>query len=209
MTTQEIIDYYAGLLILQYIKKEKAYATIQTLVEPVIMDQLPVDVQDAFNLNTAEGVQLDVIGKYAGITRYVYDFTGPVTLDDTDFRQLIRIKIVQNNQFSSTYDIQNLLFIFFMGTVRFFDFQDMSVEYYFDAAFGTSQLAEIFIKQKLLPKPMGVGLRATIYVPTGSLLFSFRDYVRPAPDTTCGFSDYTSGFVPDGLWLSTANTLLP
>lgn len=62
MTTQELIDYYANLLILQYIGQPRAYATIQALVEPTIMDQLPITVQNAFDLETAVGAQLDTIG---------------------------------------------------------------------------------------------------------------------------------------------------
>lgn len=43
MSTQDLINYYANLLILQYIGKPKAYATIQTLVNPVVMPQTSVD----------------------------------------------------------------------------------------------------------------------------------------------------------------------
>lgn len=39
MNTNELIDYYANLLALQYVGKPKAYATIQTLVTPVVMPQ--------------------------------------------------------------------------------------------------------------------------------------------------------------------------
>jgi hypothetical protein len=46
-TDQELIDYYADLLILQYKQKPKAYATIQTIVKNVIMNQLPVAVENA------------------------------------------------------------------------------------------------------------------------------------------------------------------
>jgi hypothetical protein len=42
MTTQELINYYADLLILQYVGKPRAYATIQTLVTPVIMPQTTI-----------------------------------------------------------------------------------------------------------------------------------------------------------------------
>ena len=43
MSTQDLINYYANLLILQYIGKPKAYATIQTLVNPVVMPQVSVE----------------------------------------------------------------------------------------------------------------------------------------------------------------------
>lgn len=41
--TQDSINYYANLLILQYVGKPKAYATIQATVNPVIMPQTTVE----------------------------------------------------------------------------------------------------------------------------------------------------------------------
>src|ERR1019366_7642336 len=50
---------------------------------------IPLAVQDAFNItgsNLAVGVQLDVVGKYAGVTRNGAGLSGQlVTLDDADF----------------------------------------------------------------------------------------------------------------------------
>lgn len=42
MNTYELVQYYANLLILQYIGKPKAFATIETQVRPVIMPQTSV-----------------------------------------------------------------------------------------------------------------------------------------------------------------------
>ncbi len=162
-TTADLIDYYAKLLILQYRGQPKAFATIQALVNPVIMDQLPVAVQNAFTLGTAEGVQLDVIGKYAGVSRYGYDFSGPVTLSDEDFTQLIRIAIITNSSGSSLADIQSLLDFFFPGILFVFDHQDMRMSYFFDSDAGSTTLAQVFVKQARLPKPMGVQLATLIY----------------------------------------------
>ena len=81
MTNEELADYYASLLILQYATKPKAVATIQTTVTPVIMNQLPTAIQDGFDLDTAVGVQLDTMGKYVGASRRGYTSTGaPVVL---------------------------------------------------------------------------------------------------------------------------------
>lgn len=178
MTTQEIIDYYANLLILQYLGQPKAYATIQALVKPVIMDQLPIDVQNAFELETAEGVQLDVIGKYAGVTRYVNDFNGPVQLDDSDFRLLIKIAIVENSQGSSLFDIQSLLNIFFPGQILVFDHLGMRMSYFYDFTLST-QLAEVLVREKRLPKPMAVQLGSLIYFDPTEDFYGFRTYEMP------------------------------
>lgn len=163
MTTQEIIDYYADLIILQYLGEPKAYATIQTLVDPVIMEQLPVAVQNAFSLDTAVGVQLDVLGKYQGVVRNGMGFDGPITLNDSDFRVFIKLAIATNQSGSSLYDIQNILNIFFPGSILVFDHQNMRMSYFIDSDIGSQDLIQLFITEGLLPKPMGVQLAAPIY----------------------------------------------
>ena len=105
-TTEEIVEYYVNLLIIQYIQKAKARVHIASLVRPVIMDQLPVQVQDAFDINTAEGVQLDVLGKYTGVNRNTRTFSGTITLSDKDFRFFIRFEVIKNNSGS---DLKTIL----------------------------------------------------------------------------------------------------
>lgn len=207
MTTQELIDYYANLLILQYLQQPKAYAHVQALVTPVIMDQLPLDVQDAFDITTSEGVQLDVLGKYAGITRNVYDFTGPVSLSDADFRSLILIKISQNSLGSSLATIQEFINNFFPGVITVFDFKDMTMEYFLESSIGSQQLAEVLIKQNLLPRPMGVRLKPTIYSPTIDAFFGFRTYDLAAFNVS-PFNTYDV-YTADTPWLSYDDALLP
>lgn len=207
MTNQEIIDYYANLLILQYKQKPKAYATIQALVQNVIMDQLPIAVQDAFDIDTAEGVQLDVLGKYAGVVRSAYDFTGPIVLDDDDFRTMIKIAIIKNGFGSSLADIQNLLFQFFPGSLLVFDFKTMRMGYFFDSDIGSRPLAEVFVRSGFLPKPMGVQLSALIYSSNITAFFGFRTYQLP-PYNVTGFNDYDD-YDMDAPWLSYSDAILP
>lgn len=308
MTTQELIDYYADLLILQYIGKEKAYATIQALTTPVVMPQtsvqeisfeeaptsgtfvvsydsvssaainwndseaaiqtklqaitglgsvtvageiadlsllvtftgvtppaellilesttldasgdtvtpeiaevsetLPLAVMNGFNLtgdNTAVGDQLDVLGKYAGVTRSGYSFSGPITLDDTDFLSLIQIAIIKNNAGSSLSVIQDLIEQFFSGSMLVFDYQDMSMSYLVSTTVGSLELIQLFILQGLLPKPMGVNLRLVIYAPVINNFFGFRTYLLPAFNAA-PFNSYTD-YQTDRPWLSYANAI--
>ena len=164
MTNQELINYYSNLLILQYIGRAKAYATIQALVTPVIMGQLPTQVRDAFDIPTAVGVQLDVIGKYVGVTRSGFIFDGiAITLDDADFRGLLTLKIFTNNAGSSLYTIQKLISMYFAGQIFVFDYFGMRMSYFLDTSIGSQSLAEMIIVQGLLPKPSGVQLGSTIY----------------------------------------------
>lgn len=206
MTDQQIIDYYANLLVLQYRGKPKAYATIQTLVTPVIMDQLPTQVLNAFSLNTAVGVQLDVIGKYQGVTRNGYDFAGnPITLDDDDFRSFITMAIALNTSDGTLYSIQNFLHQFFPGEILVFDYQNMRMGYFINSTVGSQTLAEMLVTQGMLPKPMGVQLAITIYGPVIDRFFSFRTYDFPIANGT-PFNTYDS-YDTNSPWLTYSNGL--
>ncbi len=176
MTDQEIIDYYADLLILQYSGQPNAYATIQALASLVVADQLPVAIQDAFDIDTATGVQLDSIGKYAGVTRYGNGISGPITLSDADFRTFIKIAVVKNHSDGTLASIQSLLDIYFPGTILVFDYQNMHMSYLLNSSIGSQDLAQLFVSEGLLPKPMGVQLAATIFASDISHFFGFRTY---------------------------------
>ena len=181
MTNQELINYYADLLILQYKGKPKAYAMIQTLVTPVIMDQLPTQVENAFNVlgsQIAQGVQLDVIGKYAGASRSGVGFNGsPITLSDSDFLTLIQFAIIKNNSGSSLATIESLLFQYFPDEVLVFDYQNMQMSYLINSSIGSQNLVQLLVTEGLLPKPMGVALASVIYAPIITAFFGMTDYI--------------------------------
>ena len=165
MTNAQLINYYANLLVLQYIGQPNAYATIQALVTPVIMNQIPLAVQNGFNMDgTAVGVQLDVLGKYAGVSRNGYGVFGqPITLDDADFFTLIKVAILTNSNQSDLSDIQKVLQIYFPSEMFVFDHKNMRMSYFINSSVGSQNLIQLFITEGLLPKPMGVQLAAPIY----------------------------------------------
>lgn len=70
MTLTDIINYYINLLIVQYHNQPKAMATIRLFAQTMLANNILIDIQNAYDVDTAVGVQLDVIGKYAGVTRY-------------------------------------------------------------------------------------------------------------------------------------------
>ncbi len=72
MTTQEIIDSYVDLLIAQYSNKPRARGTVAAYVSEVVASEIYTQVRDAFDLDTAVGVQLDVLGEYRGVSRDVF-----------------------------------------------------------------------------------------------------------------------------------------
>lgn len=72
MTSQELIDYYKSLLILQYASQPNALATMQSIVGKLVQDQIIQQVTDGFDVDTAIGAQLDILGTYVGQSRIVF-----------------------------------------------------------------------------------------------------------------------------------------
>lgn len=70
-TLQEIAEYYVDRLILQYRTKPRARATVAIAVKQALADDLASSLAAAFDLESAVGAQLDVIGKYVGVPRNV------------------------------------------------------------------------------------------------------------------------------------------
>lgn len=69
---EELLKYYANLLIVQYNGKPKAKATIEMLTKiiyGVVDTPLFLQIQDAFDWKTAVGNQLDIIGKWVGVSK--------------------------------------------------------------------------------------------------------------------------------------------
>ena len=79
---EDLIRYFTNLLILQYKNKPRAKATIEALTRNAFSDTqnniFPIEVQNAYDLDTATGKQLDVLGKYLG-----YDRMLPIPVDNT------------------------------------------------------------------------------------------------------------------------------
>lgn len=207
MTDADLKKYYADLLIMQYRDKEKARGMIELLADMVIMNQLPIAVQNAFNIDDAEGVQLDTIGKIVGVNRTGFYFDNTIVLDDEEFRLLIYFKIGQNNSGSSLYDIQNMIATYFPGQMYVFDYKTMRLSYIIDSDLGTQNLIKVVIAQGLLPCPMAVQLSATIYVPTIDKFFGFRTYKNPGTINT-PFQTYTD-YNTSWLWLNYSDAIFP
>lgn len=67
---QQILDYYVNLLIIQYNQKPKARATIEAVIREMLAEGVLFDIQNGFDIETAVGSQLDILGKYIGIDRF-------------------------------------------------------------------------------------------------------------------------------------------
>lgn len=168
---------------------------------------LPLAVQGAFDFSGtyAQGVQLDVIGKYVGAFRTGTGFAGSavITLNDTDFISLIQMAIIKNQAGSSLATIQQYLNRFFPAGIYVTDHANMTMTYVVAASLGSNNLIQLFVTEGLLPAPMGVEL-TTIYVPYATV-FSFRTY-ELANTVGAPFNTY-SNYKTVWPWISYSNVV--
>lgn len=80
-------------------------------------------------------------------------------LTDSQFRTIIKLKIVQNNINHSHKSIDEAMFAFFGDTVIPYSFGDMTMEYLVPA--DLTPIIDVAIQKQVLPKPMGVELTTT------------------------------------------------
>jgi hypothetical protein len=165
---------------------------------------LPLAVQDGFNLtgnNLAVGKQLDILGKYAGVTRSGIGLSGQaITLGDADFLQLILMAVAKNTSGSSLYDIQQILVKFFPGLIKVFDTKNMSLNYYIATALGSFDLIEMVITQGVIPRPMAVNIPFVLFSPIIDNFFGFRTVDSPNLDVSP--FNTISNYDLDTHWLS-------
>lgn len=85
---QQLIEYYVNLLIIQYHNKPKARAEIGLIADQMVANNIFLDIQNAYDIETSVGKQLDVIGKYVGVDRYyseivLENYFSLITYDET------------------------------------------------------------------------------------------------------------------------------
>lgn len=181
----DLIEYYRDLLIIQYSVLEKAPDHIRALIDVIMIYDLIQDVKNAYDIETAVGVQLDVIGKYLGIDRNVP--VSPFVLSDTDYRFYQKLKVIQNNSNHSTKSIVELVFQIFGTNLLFYDRYNMTIAYVFPESQKT--LVDLARDIGLLPKPAAVGLSLT-YTTDITNIFGYRKYTGTTPPWTIGYRKY-------------------
>lgn len=231
MTNAELIQYYVNLLIIQYRTQEKAPAHIATLIEIIMIFELMRQVENGYNIETAIGSQLDIIGKYLGVDRVVtgtvfdreyygyvlyvdiapFDFASYslyadpdpdvqtrtykednqslYTLNDEEFRQILNLKIIQNNSQYTPYDIDQFIQTFFAGNAIFIDRQDMSIAYIFDES--VERLVTIANSELLIPKPAAVRISIS-FVNDINNIYGYATYGGSLPDWLIGYVLYSN-----------------
>lgn len=192
-TSQELQNYYADLLILQYKTQPKARATIKALIKELYGSGSLLEMVNAFDIDLAVGHQLDILGKYIGLTRQVKVNIGDSDtniLTDEQYRILLKLKLISNTNFSSTSQIRTALYQLFPNDIRLFDNRTMNYEYQLSTLFN--DLVNVIIAEELLPLPMGIGFTANV-VPDLLSIYGYYGY-DGLNDNPNGYSSYTDGF---------------
>lgn len=171
-----------------------AGASLITISVSETDETLPLSVQNGFNLiegtPIAQGAQLDIIGKYVGVSRSGNGFTSYITLDDEDYLSLIRMKIILNAAASDLATIQNFVHQFFAGEMLVFDNTHMQMTYYLSSTVGSNDLIQLFVTEGLLPAPMAVAL-LIFYAPVDvTKFFTLVTYQQPILINGTGVNTY-------------------
>jgi hypothetical protein len=74
MTPEQLVDYYVGLLIMEYFGLPKASGMISAVVSQAVASMIVLQVRSGFSLSSASGKQLDCIGQLIGAQRAVPGF---------------------------------------------------------------------------------------------------------------------------------------
>lgn len=181
-----IDTYYSNLLILQYHNKPKAKATVEATVG-LLPDELIQEVIAGFNIETAVGKQLDILGIYVGVDRF-YDNEGVIeSLDDEDYRILIKLKAIANTSDLSHKSLDDALYQFFGNDVRMDSEGNMEMSYFVPK--GKTAIIRAAIQKEVLPRPMGV--KVAYINEYDKVFFGFRTYEQPEESVyKAGFRTY-------------------
>lgn len=154
---------------------------------------LPQMIIEGYDVNTAVGNQLDIIGKYVGLKRQVKSLIGTANtnvLTDAQYRTLLKLKMIKNTNFSSTSQLRTALYNLFPTSIRLYDNRNMTYQYQLSTAF--TDLVNVILAEELLPVPMALGWNA-IVVPNLLQLYGYSDY-SGLNDNPNGYSDYQNGW---------------
>lgn len=194
---------YSGLITSEH-RKPKFTSMVEAVAQPFAdgaeaLDHLPVD----FDLDTAIGAQLDVVGEWVGRSRYIrtpipntwfsfdsirrgfglgvwfqpYDSEqGIVRLDDTTYRIVLRAKIAANHWDGTVEAARTALEPVFAGTGSLLVLdakQDMTSVYGLAGAQPTPLYVALLSAGYIALKPTGVSISYLITSSPGAPLFGF------------------------------------
>lgn len=179
------MDYYSNLLALEYHGKPKATATIEALTN-LLPHALIQSVINAFDIETAVGVQLETLGQYVDVDRF-YLLDGVLQrLSDDDYRTLIKLKAISNTSDLSHKSLDESLYKFFGYSVRMDSAGDMKMTYFVPK--NKTALIQAAIQKQVLPRPEGV--QCNYIIEYDKNFFAFCRYTDLTTAYKAGFRSY-------------------
>lgn len=182
-----IDDYYANLLIMQYHNKRKAVETIKASTK-VIPDTLITDIINGYNIETAVGSQLDTLGVYLDVDRWYVENENLVSLNDEDFRILLKLKAITNTSNLSHKSLDESLYSFFKNSIRMDSEGNMEMTYFVPK--NKTPVIVAAIQKEVLPRPMGVMCKYIIEY--DKRFFGFCTYSNTRAVYKTGFRTYNN-----------------
>ena len=153
------ISYYLSLVTSQYQSSPKFLAFVTAMVKKFDdATNCLLSFTEAFDLNTAVGVQLDSLGQILGISRTLpfQPTSGSPVLGDADYRTLLLAKVYLNVWDGRVDTLQPLWQnIFPGGTILIEDGQNMSATIVLSGSF-TSLAQQMITNGMIIPRPAGV-----------------------------------------------------
>ena len=186
--------YYINLLIKQYHNKSKAKGTIETLTESECLsyNNIISKLNSSFNIETATGKQLDLIGKIIGRSRIFegieFEETDtPNSLDDETYRTLLKMQIINNFMSKSIESITEATFNFLGDKVIFINNTNMTINYILIGNAESNLIKVVAFDKSILPAPAGVEVNYIIDIPTPNI-FGFSRNNKIGKKNIVGFS---------------------
>lgn len=159
------ISTYLTRITSEHIVRPKFMGLVRARLEPLIdLFECLEEIDKAFDLDTAEGKQLDVIGEYVGVSRLLNfqpEYADAI-LTDPYYRMLLKAQISLNNWDGSVEGIKTIWeSVFPEYEIQIVDNQNMTME---ARIIGLQQFFDSELVQHgyITPKPMGVGMEYTV-----------------------------------------------
>lgn len=159
---------YLNLIPSQYQNSPKFKQWLTVLLTPLVdVQDLASNLDKYFDIDSAVGVQLDMLGHIVGASRLL-PFTptnGNPVLDDDDYRFLIKAQIARNTWHGTNeeiYDKWNELFTDVYISIK--DNQDMTISLVFLGEFTQTQ-KDMIEHNMIVPKAQGVGFTYSYSIP--------------------------------------------
>jgi len=158
-TFSEPVSYYLARFTSQYQQSQKLLAWAAAALQ--FLDDITnclYSFFNAFDLATAVGAQLDVLGEIVGVSRTLpfQPTSGSPILDDATYRILLQAQIGRNTWNGTIDGLQQLwLGLFPNGRLVVQDNQDMTFNVILTGSF-TSIIEEIITHDLIVPRPEGV-----------------------------------------------------